>query len=369
MEMSSHCQVDLIYSPLPANSGFCNVAAPKMTGIRCFVVPTFKPLSERFGMIQWGIAKYILRERPDAVMTFANPRFLTFWTTLLLGKLLGIPTYAHGHGLFKKHKVSALYRLMMTVLLRLVTSYICYAPIVRQSFIDHGFPDQKLTVAHNSIINPFPVPPEEKTGNESGILFIGRLREGSRVGLLARVTERIRREHGLPLKLHVIGTGEEAPLLQREATDRPWIILHGQVYDAEQIQLVSRDCFLGCYPGNAGLSAVHMMSLSLPVVTHDDLSSHAGPEPSFIRHGISGLLYDHKNPEESLYHAIRSFATEPTRLAKMRQAVFEDYQRLVNPPLSARFCAILDIGYGVHLSDVANHLNRDSEPCSTRQSA
>src|SRR6266852_1534032 len=193
MDMSGYCQVDLIYSPVAAESGFGDVAAPNMSGVRHFVIPTLQPLGERLGMIQWGIAKYIFRERPDAVMIFANPRYLTFWTTLLLGKLLGIPTYAHGHGLFKKHKIDVLYRLMMTALLKLVTSYICYAPIVRQSFIDHGFPDRKLAVAHNSLVNRFPVQPQEKRGDERGILFIGRLRRGSNVQLLVRAMERIRR--------------------------------------------------------------------------------------------------------------------------------------------------------------------------------
>lgn len=292
-------------------------------------------------MIQWGIAKYVFRERPDAIIISGNPRYLTFWTTLFLGKLWGIPTYAHGHGLFKKRKIRVLYRLMMNVLLKFVTSYICYAPIVRQSFIDHGFADQKLSVAHNSMVNQFPVRPDEKTGKESGILFIGRLREGSKVDLLVRVLERIRRVDGLPLTLHVIGTGEQAAILQKEAADRPWITLHGEIYDAEQIQLISRDCFLGCYPGNAGLSVEHLMSLSLPVVTHDDLRSHQGPEPSFIRNGVAGLLYDHRDPRESLYRAIKSLATDPGRLTGMRQAAFEDYQHLANPPLSARLWSII----------------------------
>src|SRR5205823_3645769 len=87
---------------------------------------------------------------------------------------------------------------------------------------------------------------------------------------------------------------------------------------------------------------VHMMSLSLPVITHDDLPSHQGPEPSFIRNGVSGLLYDHNDPEESLYRAIRSLASDPLLLAQMRQFAFEDYQGLVNPPLSERFWSILD---------------------------
>jgi len=346
-EMSVYCRVDLVYSPVDARSGFGVATRSETPGVRQLVVPTYKPLGRRIGMIQWGIGKYIYRQRPDAIIIFADPHYLSFWTTLVWGKLLGIPTYAHGHGLFKKHKISLLYRLMVTVLLRLISSYICYAPIVRQSFIDHGFPDRKLSVAHNSLTNHFSVQPQEKSGNERGILFVGRLRKGSQVELLARVMERIRGKDGLPLTLHVIGTGEEAHLLQNRTKDRPWIVLHGDIYDQERIREISMDCFSGCYPGNAGLSVVHMMSLSLPVVTHDDLPSHQGPEPSFIRNGVGGLLYDHKNPEESLYQAIKSLATDPLLLARMRQSAFEDYKQLVKPPLATRFWSIISEGWNI----------------------
>lgn len=343
LELAGHCPVDLIFSCSGAGTGFAELATPGVPDVRYFLVPTLKPFGERVGMIQWGLGSYICRERPSAIFTFANPRYLSFWMTLLLGRLLGIPTYAHGHGLLKKRKIGLLYRVMMKAQLRLVTSYICYAPAVRQSFIDHRFSGQKLTVANNSLINRFPVRPQEKTRDKRGVLFIGRLRQGSNVGLLVRVMERIRREGGLSLTLHVIGTGEEANLLQKETRDSPWIVFHGGTYDQKRIREISLDCFLGCYPGNAGLSVVHMMSLSLPVVLHDDLHNH-GPEASFIRNGVSGVLYDHKNPEESLYRAIRSLASSPVQLARMQRAAFEDYQHLVNPPLATRFWSILSGG-------------------------
>ena len=360
LELSENCQVDLVFSPTPSETGFGDVPPPESPQVRYFVVPTLKPFGEKLGMIQWGLGRYIRRERPDAIFTFANPRYLSFWTALLWGKLLRIPTFAHGHGLYKKHEISTLYRLMMTVLLKLVTSYICYAPMVRQSFIDHGFPGQKLTVAHNSVINRFPVRPQEKTGGEKGILFVGRLRQGSNMRLLVGVMERIRRMDGLPLTLHVVGTGEEGELLQKESAHRPWIVWHGGTFEHGRMREISLDCFLGCYPGNAGLSVVHMMSLSLPVVTHDDLPSHQGPEPSFIRHGVSGLLYDRKNSQESLYQAIKSLASDPLLLAKMRQSAFDDYQDLVNPSLAARFWSILGGRQG--LPEVSSVVTRNLTP-------
>jgi len=368
LELAQHCQVDLVFSPTPSGTGFGDVPPPPNSQVRYFVVPTFKPFGEQLGMIQWGVGRYIRRERPDAIMIFGNPRYLSFWTTLLWGKLLRIPVQVHGHGLYKKRHIGTFYHSMMTLLLKLATSYICYAPVVRQSFLDHGFSEQKLSVAHNSLINHFPVQPQEKRGDERGILFIGRLRSGNNVPLLVRVIERLRRVDGLPLTLHVIGTGEETQSLQADTSNLPWVVLHGEIYAHEQIREVSLNCFLGCYPGNAGLSVEHLMSLSLPVITHDDLPSHQGPEPSFIRSGVGGLLYDHSTPEESLYLAIKSLATDPLRLARMQKSAFEEYQHLVNPPLSARLWSIIETSHSVLRSDPASSPSLDSET-SRRKSA
>ena len=343
LDLALHCPLDLIVSPEPAGLGF--EVAPILEGprIRCFSGPTFMPLGKHFGWIQWSVVDYILNERPDALFVNANPRYLTFWITLLWAKALRIPVYAHGHGFYRRGRIGAAYKLMMTAMLKLVTSYICYAPMVRQSFFDNGFPARKISVAHNSLINRSPVLPQEKTGAEPGVLFIGRLRRESRLDLLLRVVERIRREDGLPLRLHVVGDGEEGNSLRTQARDCPWVVFHGGVYDPEQIRKVSLECFVGCYPGNAGLSVVHLMSLSLPVIIHNDLQAH-GPEPSFIRDGLSGLLYDHADPEPSLYQALRSLASDPAKVARMRQNAFADYQSLAHPSLAERLWTIIGEG-------------------------
>ncbi len=344
LEMAHDCAVDLVFSTAKADLAFGNITRPVVAGVRYFEVPTFKPFGEKLGLLQGGVIGYLVRERPDAVLVFANPRYLSFWLVLISGRILGIPIHAHGHGIFKKRRVGRLYRLMMHALLKLVTRYICYAPVVWQSFTDHGFSAQKLSVAHNSVINPCPVRPEEKTGEEKGVLFVGRLRAGSNVLCLVQVIERLRQADGLPITLHVIGTGEELTQLQQQAAVRSWLILHGLVYEPERIREISRACYLGCYPGNAGLSVVHMLSLSLPVVVHSDLPSHQGPEPSFVRDGISGVLFDRVNAEESLYEAIKGLSLERGRLARMQRAAFQEYTALVTPPLSTRFLLIMGNG-------------------------
>ena len=196
-----------------------------------------------------------------------------------------------------------------------------------------------MSLVPNSVLNRFPVPPEEKTGIERGILFVGRLRRGSGISLLLRVMRRLKEEGDLPFTLHVVGDGEEAGELRREAADCSWVTWHGAASDAE-LSNISRQCLFGCYPGSAGLSVVHMMSLSLPVIIHNDLSCHEGPEPSYIRDGVHGLLYDHDNAEQSLYHLLQRVAAVPDQIGKMQRPSFEEYQCLTNPSYAQRLWSL-----------------------------
>lgn len=299
------------------------------------------PFGKSMGVIQWGLARYLVKNKPDTILASADMNYLSFWTTMVLAKLLGIPFYAHGHGLYKKTHPSRIYLALFHTMLRLVTGYVAYAPIVRESFLRNGLFDQKVQVAHNSIVNPSPILPGEKTGTESGVLFVGRLRTGNNLRVLLEVLRQLRNEEQLILPLHVIGSGQDAKRLQSETTAEDKVVWHGEVYDADQVRKISRDCFVGCYPGMAGLSVIHMLSLSLPVITHDDMCSHMGPEPSFIRDGINGILFDSRHPEESLYKALRSLATNAEMLVRMQKAAYQAYFDLTHPPLADRLWAIL----------------------------
>jgi glycosyltransferase involved in cell wall biosynthesis len=347
LELARYCEVDLFYSPAPQSSGFGEVSLPAVPNLRYIPVKTLKPLGDRWGMYQRGLLGYLVRQRPDALLLSANLRELSFWLATICGRVLGIPVYAHGHGLYKKTQISWAYRRLVQLLLRLVTAYICYAAAVRQSFLAFGFDEKKLAVADNSLINPCQVRPEEKSGAEMGVLFLGRLRADCALESLIDAIARLRESDGLLVRLHIIGAGEEEMRLRGCARNRPWVAFHGAIYHPGKIRQVSLDCFLGCYPGNAGLSIVHMMSLSLPVITHNRLHAH-GPEVSFLRNGASGLLYEHSD-QASLYCALRSLATDPARVARMRREAFADYQRLSNPSLAQRLWAI--VGGGAKLEN------------------
>ena len=340
-ELADKFQVDVLYSHDTATSGYGSPELVKHPNITWKEIRTYRPAGHRIAMFQAGIMRYMLRKRPHAVIIFANPRFLSFWTTLIWGILLGIPVFPHGHGLVKKRKANAILIGMYHIILTLSSRYICYTPSVAKSFDDFRLPSNKLAIADNVIVNPEPVHPSTKTGKEKGLLFIGRLRPGCHVDTLVEAVEELRSTTQCPeLTLHVIGCGELTSTLDRLASTRPWLHVYGQVYEPKQIRDISRYCFAGVYPGNAGLSVLHMMSLSLPPITHDDMTAHEGPEPGYIQSGKNGVLFSHSGDNGALAKAIET-VYNGRDLKEMQRHAFATYQNLIIPPLSERFSRII----------------------------
>jgi glycosyltransferase involved in cell wall biosynthesis len=303
-------------------------------------MPVWKPFGEAIGMFQRGLLRYILKEKPDAIIASANPRYLSFWTTLAFARLRNIQFHAHGHGLYNSTPASKTRRLAMKCMLRLITSYIAYGPIVRESFAANGLSKGKVEVAHNSLVNEFTVRPDAKTGLERGILFLGRLRPESNIDRLLQAVKLLREEDKIDATVHLVGSGEDASRLRQEWGGHHWIEWHGSLFDDQAIRAISMKCLAGCYPGNAGLSVVHLMSLSLPVVTHDELSKH-GPEPSFMRDGQCGYLYSNAGGVEALREALRRLYSQTSKTREMQHAAFNNYQSLVNPSLAERLWGIV----------------------------
>ncbi len=332
----------VIYSSVDAQQGFACATDIVISGVRTVEVNTWSPRFGRIGFYQSGLISVLKNMRPDAVITFANLRYISFWTTLIWCKIHSIPVFAHGHGLYKKRNPGLLWKTIFRVVLWLSSAYIAYTPSVAESLLRSGLQKKRIAVAENSLINPFPVAPEEKTGQENGILFIGRLRKGCRLDRLISAVARLHIERDSDMALHIIGDGIGAEYLKSTAIDMPWVKFYGAIYDQKKISIISRKCMAGCYPGNSGLSIVHMMSLSLPPITHDDMPNHQGPEPSYIRHGVNGLLFDHRRPDTSLVDTLASLLDNAQKLKDMQIEAFAMNMRLTLPPLSERFLKIIN---------------------------
>jgi len=147
---------------------------------------------------------------------------------------------------------------------------------------------------------------------------------------------------GVPVTLEVVGGGElEAEY--RERFRESWITWHGMLYDHESIAEVSRACRVGCYPGSAGLSVVHMFGLALPPIVGADVGRHMGPEPAYVVDGVNGLLFSGGSEGSGLKDVLmRAFFLDLQAFRRLSEGARMEYDRLTMPPLGVRLKRVIE---------------------------
>jgi hypothetical protein len=123
--------------------------------------------------------------------------------------------------------------------------------------------------------------------------------------------------------------------------DLDFVNWHGEVYDEDVISEISKKCFVGCYPGNVGLSLVHMMSLSLPVLVNDDVCFH-GPEHSYLRDGVNGLLFERSDQHNSLKAKLIEARCSGEWLKSAQMNAYETYRSLSVPSYGEKIKVVLE---------------------------
>lgn len=308
-------------------------------GLKCSMVSE----TRFFNRLYWqpGLLSNILVHKPDALFVAANPRYISTMLALVLSKILGIKVFLHGQGLFKKNKITFFSRLIYLFYYYFSDRYVAYTELSKESLRGlHIY--SKVEVADNSISNAYPV--GVKNGDEVGILFVGRIRSGCFLSMLIEACININKRLGgkeNKIILNVVGGGPELEVLVDTYSRYEYIKFWGEIYDDSKISEISKSCFVGCYPGDAGLSVLHLMSLSLPVIIHSDMSRHMGPEPSYVVDGINGVCFK-RGDLASLEDSILNIRGDKALLGTMQRNAFLRYGELVNPPLHTRFAAIID---------------------------
>lgn len=342
--MANHCKVDVIYSPVSQKSGFGIPDLPGLQNIQWLERPT-KELFKRknFGKYQFGVVSHVLMMRPDAVLIPSNGNYINYWVLLILCKFLGIKVFSRGHGLIKKKNPGWQYRIGYSLMVNLSAKYICYTPTVKESLLSLAINEKKLEVDYNFQYNKFPLASENKSGNEKDILFIGRLRDDSGIEYLIRAVESLRGDFK-NVCLHIIGGGKHSDYVIRIAKEKAWIKYHGQLFKDEEIREITKLCRFSCVAGSAGLSVVHMMSFSLPMVTYLDMHKPQGPETSYIIDDVNGWFYGHFLDENALSEKIKQVYSLPCDIVnQVQQKAWETYLALSTPPFHERLLRIMGI--------------------------
>lgn len=288
------------------------------------------------GKLFWqnNLIQYFIEERPDNLFITANPRYLSTWLLLIFAKIKNKKVFLHGQGLYSKENISKSNKIIYALFNRLCDKYICYTNTAKDSLI--GLPIyNKCEVAENSIVNNNAI--EKQDISQNGILFIGRLRDGSNIEMLIESMISINKNNNL--SLHIIGGGDSLEKLKSQY-NYDWITFYGAIYDNSQISEISKKCILGCYPGDAGLSVLHYMSLSLPVVVHSDMKKHMGPEVSYVEENIEGIYFE-RNNQNSLEESVKKLILDKNKILEMQNNAFIKYKKITTPALSDRFLNII----------------------------
>jgi len=326
-----------VLSGTPANnSGFSSIPVENLKFINCPHLSLFG------GQIFWqrNVFSAFVSERPEIVLACANVRDITFWLLAIFSFFFRIKFYAHGQGGFSSTNKNFVFRLLYGLMFVFVDKYIAYTEFSRDSLLSIGLPKNKIVVADNSIEVQANAKFYIKSGKEPGVLFLGRLRHECKLEDLVSALDDLRTRYP-DVVLHVVGGGElESEYRQR--FDIPWVYFHGAVFDEDSILQISRDCRVGCYPGDAGLSVVHYFALRLPSIVHDEITSHMGPEPSYVIDGKNGIFFSRKERSAGVLKALEKLWMLPDKdYQAMSRESFAKYERLNSPSLGEKIVSIL----------------------------
>jgi glycosyltransferase involved in cell wall biosynthesis len=292
---------------------------------------------------QKGIIKSILKEKPTAIYLTADFRALHYFLILMVAKVLNIPIFPHGQGLYDKPNPGFVHKVLFKATIALSSSYICYTKSVYDSLVDIGIHPNKLSIMDNTIVNHYTIRIEDKKDIKNKLIYIGRLREGSNLALLFDAMKLLKDEN-IELSLDIVGDGNERENLEKYAKELN-LNIHflGAIYDDKKISEVSKEAKVGVYPGDAGLSIVHYMSLSLIPIVHSSLERHMGPEPSYIKDGYNGFLFDRNNAISLAKNIKKALFSENIDVASN---AFATYMKLSNPSMGEKFINIIQAFIG-----------------------
>lgn len=291
---------------------------------------------------QRGIISYIKKIRPDVILSFANPNYISFWISLLYAKVMGIKFISHGQGLYAHQPPGIIRRIIYRLITKISDRYICYTELSKQTLISIGCDDTSLRVADNSLNIKELCIPKTKNYNVNGILFIGRIREGCGLDILIDAVKKLRENSFNEIQLHIIGDGVLKKQFEYECRNETFIHWHGKIYDEKEIADISRNCIIGCYPGNAGLSIVHYMALSLAIVVHNNLSQHMGPEVSYIKNGFNGMMFNAADVQNSLKDKISKLYFNRSLTAEIAMNGYNKFIHLSTPKMESKFIKFIN---------------------------
>jgi glycosyltransferase involved in cell wall biosynthesis len=304
-ELASRPGIDL----LVVHGEETNMPTAKPDGFRTRLVP----LRERIAgseIFRWHDAQidFCSPDHADAVVLSWSSRYLSLLPGLARARWNGVGSVLWGHGYSKAE--TRLRDWSRATLSGLADALLFYNHGAAQLYIDSQYaPAESVFVALNTIdqapiraaIASWTADParlrefkaRERLDTGPIILFVSRLNPWNRTEMLVRAAGPLR-ERFPGVQVVIVGDGPDLERLRRAARDagvENAVRFTGAVYGEEQLAPWFLSASVFAYPANIGLSLIHAMCYSLPIVT-SRLQRAQNPEIEAFRDGYNGLGYD-----------------------------------------------------------------------------
>ncbi len=292
---------------------------------------------------QKGLLKRLDQNDYDVVIFLGAIYYLSTWLGIRRAKKRGKRVIIWTHGFLGKD--SSWRAALRHRLYRMADACLLYGNRARDIMLEtnHYDPEQ-LYVVYNSLdydlhyrMRNCSLPErrmEEKmrlfgSSDCAVIGYIGRLAEGKSLELLIEAVaeaKKLKSEY----KVLFVGDGPMRGVLETlaiEAGVADDILFYGYC-DGEEACRVLASSDVCVVPGSVGLTAMHAMSLGVPVLTHNDVDVQK-PEFEAIVEGKTGFCFERGNAEDLTRKLME--LNDPERLLSMRENCFKVIDSFYNP--------------------------------------
>jgi len=273
---------------------------------------------------QQGLINQILFGKYDVIIFLADPHFLSTWIASIIAKIKGQKVVFWTHGFIRNKSFKNRLKLLFYKLTDII---LLYGEKAKSNLIHYKINKNKLFCIYNSLdynlqkkirestnINLFNKYSLFQNPKLKQIVFIGRLTPQKQLEKLIELVIELEKR-GLKVNLLFIGDGEEKIKLEKTAFEKNNLMgrikFYGKTYKEEEIAPLIMCSDVCISPGEIGLTAMHVLSYGIPIITHNDEFSQM-PEYEAVIEGFTGKLFE-KGSFPSMLETTIDFFNNPIK--------------------------------------------------------
>ena len=258
--------------------------------------------------------------RAEVAVLGLNPRLLTAWLALAMRRLLCRRTVVWGHAWPRRGSSSSTDR-VRNVMRRLADTVIVYTNTEADD-VRAASPRSDVVAAPNALYSESElVPAEPSDGRTSSIVFVGRLTDSKKPGLLLDAFRIAAPDLPVDVRLTYAGDGPLRTELEARAAGydlQGRVTFLGHVSSLDELRLIYAGAIASASPGYGGLSVIQSLGFGVPMLIARD-EPHA-PEIEAAIENDNVVMFEGDRPD-ALAAAIVGVVSERERWLSRRAEI------------------------------------------------